>query len=99
MKLHKEYRELEIEDASLLSVHFERLGLGVIEFQQLGCLNIRDSLSVFCATNLGPLIVGTLTIVLHAPVALLSGDISRCESIACWSGLASLLHPPSSDPD
>ena len=65
----------------------------VIEFST-GCSNNYDkttSLSVFCATNLDPLIVGTLTMVLHAPVALLSGDFSRCESIACWSGLARLF--------
>jgi hypothetical protein len=40
--------------------------------------NETTSLSVFCATNLlDPLIVGTLTMVLHAPVALLSGEFSR----------------------
>ena len=49
------------------------------------------SLSVFCPTNLVPLAVGTLTMVLHVPVALLSGDVSRCESIACCSGFAKLF--------
>ena len=29
--------------------------------------------------------------VLHDPVALLSGEFSRCESIVCWSGLAKLF--------
>ena len=29
--------------------------------------------------------------VLHAPVALLSGEISRYENIVCWSGFANLF--------
>lgn len=92
MKRHKECQESEIEDTRLLLMHYERLRLWINLAVPLNPWDrMRNSLIVFWPTNLNPLAAGTLTMVLHAPVTLLSGGSSRCESIACRSGIAILV--------